>query len=146
MKMAHHGHMNRHYPPPFMSGIGGSGGGGGHPSGGRRRPDRNKGPSEEVAVCREKSSSNSASIDVIPEDQFHGNCMPTEVNVTSTNNSGSAVPSEEGSHYTKRGRFRFLRFLFIVVNVIVTSQKRLVPMILKILAIRCMSTAALTTR
>lgn len=103
MKMGHHGHMNRHYPPPFMSGIGG---GGGHPSGGRRRPDRNKGTAEEMVVCREKSSSNAGSIDVIPEDQFHGNCMPTEVNAASTNNSGSAVPSEEGSHYTKGGRIR----------------------------------------
>lgn len=108
MKMTPHGQMNRHYPPPFMTGGGGGssssgGGGGGHPSN-RRRTERNKGPGEEMGSVgsKEKSISNTGSIDVIPEDQLQANCAPTDVNATAAN-SGSAVPSEEGSQYTKGG-------------------------------------------
>lgn len=130
MKMTHHGpQMNRHYPPPFMTG--GGGGGGGHPSN-RRRPERsnnssgssNRGPCEEnVLVGNNKSekggsSSNTGSIDVIPEDQFQGNCTPTDVDaVASANNSGSAaVPSEEGSHYTKGGELLICLISFLRSN------------------------------
>lgn len=85
------------------SGGGGGGGGGGHPSN-RRRTERNKGPGEEIGSVgnKEKSISHTGSIDVIPEDQLQANCAPTDINVTSAN-SGSAVPSEEGSQYTKGG-------------------------------------------
>lgn len=109
MKMTHHGHMGRHYPPPFMTGpgggggmgVGGGGGGGYPPSGGRRKTERNK-AEENVPMSREKSSSNTGSIDVIPEDQFHGSCTPTEANVAANN----VVPSDKGSHYTKGGESR----------------------------------------
>lgn len=103
MKMTHHGQINRHYPPPFM------GGGGGHASN-RRRNDRSKGPAEEnisttapkVGNNEKNSSSNTGSIDVIPEDhQFQGGSPPTEENEAA--NSGSAAPFEDGSQYTKGG-------------------------------------------
>lgn len=112
MKMTHHGHnLNRHYPHPFMGG-GGATGAGGRDGGHRRRTERSKGPGEDSGTPslgnKEKSSSNTGSIDVIPEDQqFQGSCPPSEANLAlASTNSGSAVPSEEeGSHYTKGGEF-----------------------------------------
>lgn len=97
MKMTHHGHMSRYYPPPFMGhNSSGSGGGGGHASG-RRRTERNKGPAEEN---KEKGNnlSTSGSIDVIPEDQFQGSCTPTEEKTVDL-----TMPSEERSQNTKAG-------------------------------------------
>ena len=93
-----------------MGGPGGGGGQVGAPSN-RRRTERHShrggggGGGEDNVLSpsqlSNKEKSSTTSIDVIPEDhQFQPSCS-----TPSAERGGVAVPSEEGSHYTKGGEW-----------------------------------------
>lgn len=109
MKMTHHGQMNRHYPPPFMGGGGGNGARQDHPTH-RRRTERSKGMGGEDSISsqssgKEKNSSNTGSIDVIPEDQFQvtGEQEARAVPSEEVDVEGAGVDGEGESHYSQGG-------------------------------------------